>query len=71
MSCRGAAGGHEHASYGGAAMMAMAALVTLVLLVALSLAMVVLVAHHESSGAVPVRATSRRRHGHGGPRPHA
>ena len=52
-------------------MIAMAALVTLVLLVAMSLAMVVLVAHRESHRAVPVRATSRRRHGHGGPRPHA
>ena len=52
-------------------MIAMAALVTLVLLVAMSLAMVVLVAHHESHRAVPVRAMSRRRHGHGGPRPRA
>jgi hypothetical protein len=52
-------------------MMAMAALVTLVLLVALSLAMVLLVAHRESHRAVPLRATSRRRHAHEGPRPHA
>ena len=52
-------------------MIAMAALVTLVLLVAMSLAMVVLVAHHESHRAVPVRTMSRRRHGHGGPPPRA
>ena len=54
MSRRGAARDHEGASRGGAAMMAMAALVTLV---ALSLAMVMLVAHSESHRAVPVRAT--------------
>jgi hypothetical protein len=52
-------------------MMAMAALLTLVLLMALSLAMVVLVAHRESHRAVPLHATSRRRQGHEGPRPRA
>jgi hypothetical protein len=57
---------------GGAAMMAMAALVTLVLLVALSLAMVVLVAHRASHRAVPLRVTSRRRHPYDdGPPPRA
>ena len=50
-------------------MMAMAALVTALLLVALSMAMVVLVAHRESQQRVPVRATSRRDHGRGGPSP--
>jgi hypothetical protein len=53
-------------------MMAMAALVTLVALVALSLAMVVLVAHRASHRAVPLRVTSRRRHPYDdGPPPRA
>ena len=53
-------------------MMLMAALVTLVLLVAMSLAMVVLVAHRASHRPVLLRVTSRRRHPYDdGPPPRA
>ncbi len=52
-------------------MMAMAALVTALLLVALSMAMVVLVAHRQSHQRVRVHATTRRHHEHGGPPPRA
>ena len=49
----------------------MMAMVTLVLIVALSLAMVVLVAHRASHRAVPLRVTSRRRHPYDGGPPRA